>query len=289
LTARCHGVRLAGVSADAEASRLARRHYENFPVGSWLLPRALRPHVHRIYAFARTADDLADEARDLAALREWRAATERALLGERDGVPPLLVALAETVRERRLPERLLFDLLDAFERDLAQSRYADLDDLLSYCRQSADPIGRLLLHLFGRADDESLRLADRVCTSLQIVNHLQDVAGDYRERGRVYLPRDLMRRHGVEEAELGAENASPGLRRCLAELAAFCRNGLAAGLPLAARLGGRLGLELRAIVAGAGLVLDKLERADFDVLGRRPRLRAADGPALVIRTLWPRR
>lgn len=268
------------------ATRLAREHYENFPVGSRLVPPRFRRHVHRIYAFARVADDLADEARDLQGLLAWREATRRALGGKRD-VPRLLADLAQTVAEFSLPEHLLFDLLDAFERDLRQSRYEDLADLESYCRQSADPIGRLLLHMLDRATPENLALSDRICTALQILNHLQDVKGDFEQRDRIYLPQDRLRAHGVREADFRASRCGPGLRSCIHELAEFCDDGFRHGSALPRRIGGRFALELRAILAGARLVLDRLRRADYDVFRRRPRIRKEDAPELLVRTLIP--
>ncbi|MFQ5504031.1 MAG: squalene synthase HpnC [Planctomycetota bacterium] len=276
-----------------DAARLSREHYENFPVASFLLPAAYRPHVQRIYAFARVADDLADEARDLAALGEWRVMLERALQGGAgDGLPDLLVDLAATARDFELPPSLLFDLLDAFERDLLQSRYRDLEDLLSYCRQSANPIGRLLLHLWDRADETSLELSDRICSALQILNHCQDVKADYLERRRVYLPQDRMLAHGVRDEDLAKDRCSPGLRHVIAELADFCGEEFEQCWPLTSRLGGRLGLELRGILHGACLVLKRLRRVEFEVFERRPRIRRTDGPELVLRSLfqsWPPR
>lgn len=271
------------------ATRLAEEHYENFPVGSRLLPARYRRHVHRIYAFARVADDLADEARDLEALRAWRAATERAIGGDRTA-PSLLIDLAETVAEFQLPSQLLFDLLDAFERDLEQTRYADLPDLLSYCQQSADPIGRLLLHMFAKASAENLALSDRICTALQILNHCQDVRSDFRDRDRIYLPGDRMAAHGVSVEDLAAPECSPGLRLCIRELAGFCDDAFRAGWDLPRRVGGRFGLELRAILNGASLVLERLHKVDYDVFRRRPTIHKSDAPDLLVRTLarWRR-
>jgi len=278
-------------SNQIDPEELARSHYENFPVGSFLIHPSIRPHVHRIYAFARVADDLADEVQDLGALRDWRAAFRDALDGQ-SGVPQLLADLTRTVREFQLPEELFFDLLDAFERDLTQFRYADLDDLISYCRQSADPIGRLLLHLHGKVDDENLRLSDRICTALQIVNHCQDVQSDYHERDRIYLPLDLLARHGVSEEDFELPECTRGLRASIAELVDFCGQGFAIGWPLARRLGGRFGLEVKAIVHSACLVLERLRLVDYEVFRRRPTVGSTDAPDVILRSLllpWPPR
>ena len=274
-----------------DASKVASEHYENFPVGSLLLQSNLRPHVHRIYAFARTADDLADEARDLAGLLAWRRGLEDALTG-RGRPPELLSDLASTIREFALPEALFFDLLDAFQQDLTQDRYEDADQLMAYCRKSADPIGRLLLHLHGQTQAENLPLSDRICTALQILNHAQDIKDDYVTRNRIYLPQDLMDRHRVKEADLGADRTSAGLRACLASWGDFVRDSFAQGWPLTRRLEGRFALELKAILQGAALVLDRMQRSGFRVLERRPRIHKSDAPELLLRSLlqpWPPR
>ena len=272
-----------------DPEQLAQSHYENFPVGSFLIHPNLRRHVHRIYAFARVADDIADEAQDLAALRAWRDALQDAIAGLA-GVPKLLVDLVETIRQHRLPTQLFFDLLDAFERDLTQFRYADLDDLISYCRQSADPIGRLMLHLHDQIDDENLRLSDRICTALQIVNHCQDVKADYLDRDRIYVPRDALTRHGVAESDLDLPTCTPGLKAAIAELCDYCGQAFADGWPLTVRISGRLGLEVKAIVHSACLVLERLRLVDYEVFRRRPTVGSSDAPELILRSLllpWP--
>ncbi|MEZ5989090.1 MAG: squalene synthase HpnC [Planctomycetota bacterium] len=285
----------AAGSAPQDPSALARDHYENFPVGSWLVPRALRRPIHLCYAFARTADDLADEARDHEALRALRADLDRSLAEPGAPAPaaaPFLPELARTIHAHALPVGLFHDLLDAFEQDCVQARYADLDALLAYCRKSADPIGRLLLHLAGVVDDEALARSDRICTALQVLNHCQDVRADYRERGRIYVPQDMLRRNGVAEAELGGDRTGPGLQECLGELGDLVARGFAEGWPLTRRLGGRLGLELRAIVHAAALGLRRMQRSGFRVLEERPRLGRLDLPLVFLRALvgsWPPR
>ncbi len=274
-----------------EASKVAGEHYENFPVGSLLMPARLRHHVHRIYAFARTADDLADESRDLPGLLAWRRGLENAL--EQRGRPPALLSdLASTIQEFQLPAVLFFDLLDAFQQDLEKNRYEDAAALQDYCRKSADPVGRILLHLHDHTDAESLLLSDHICTALQILNHAQDVKEDYLERDRIYLPRDLMDLHGVNESDLAAERTSEGLRACLATWGDQVSRSFALGWPLTRRVPGRFGLELRAILQGAALVLDRMQSTGFRVLERRPRLHKSDAPELLLRSLfqsWPPR
>jgi squalene synthase HpnC len=271
--------------SDAASAQLAAEHYENFPVGSWLLPRRVRHHVHRLYAFARIADDIADERQDLDALREYREETRRALAGATD-VRPLLRAVRETAQEREVPERLFFDLLDAFERDLSQTRYRDLADLHDYCRQSADPVGRAMLAIFGKASESNLRDSDRICTALQILNHLQDIRADFVERDRIYLPADRMRAHGVTEGELDQDRASPQLCALIEELGRGVHDAFAESWPLARRVGGRFGLELNAILHGAHAVLRRLSAGGYDPLAARPKLRRRDAPGLLARALF---
>lgn len=250
---------------------LARRHYENFPVGSWLLPRAARRHLHRIYAFARTADDLADELRDGPALEAYRADFAAHLGGARADVP-LFVDLVATIAECSLPAQPFFDLLDAFAQDLAVTGYADEAALRDYCRRSADPVGRLVLAVHGYRDEQRARLSDRICTALQLVNHLQDTGSDLRERGRVYWPRTDLQRFGVTSEHLRARAAGPEVRALVLHWVDRLRRELAEGFALTRLVGGRLRWELRAIVRGAAAVLARLRAAGGDVLGARVRL-----------------
>ncbi len=272
--------------SDRKSKELAQEHYENFPVGSWLLPRRLRLHVHRLYAFARVADDIADEQQDLDALRAYRSELECAFAGKTAGVRPLLLAAAETAQQFDLEQQLFLDLLRAFERDLLQSRYKDLADLNSYCEQSANPVGRALLGIFGKTSPENLADSDRICTGLQILNHCQDLRADYLERGRVYLPQSMLSKHGVAESELGAQSASPGLRRVVQELALGVAADFSRSWPLVGRCGGRFGLELNAILHAAALVLRRLARGNYDSLAARPKLRRRDAPGLLLRALF---
>lgn len=260
-----------------DPDELARRHYENFPVGSFLLPRKKRVHVHRLYAFARTADDIADELRDRDALAAWRAATMLALEGASPPrVPQLLADLASTVETEGLDAGLLFRLLDAFDRDLVQDRYRDREDLASYCRDSADPVGRLMLQLFGCATEENEALSDAICTGLQILNHAQDVQKDWKERERIYLPATLLAAHHVAIEDFDQDVASPRLCACIGDFADWARACLRKGWSLPRRIGGRFGLELASIVSAASVVLERLDACGYDVFTYRPRLHKRD-------------
>jgi squalene synthase HpnC len=249
---------------------LAGRHYENFPVGSWLLPKRARAHLHRIYAFARTADDLADELRDAAALAAFRADFLRHLDGSATDVP-LFVDLVATIRECALEPSLFTDLLDAFAQDCVVTRY-DLPALLDYCRRSADPIGRLVLRVHGHRDAELDRWSDRICTALQLLNHLQDLGADLRERDRIYFPREDLARFGVSETALRATTADAGVRALVRHWRQRLAIDFAAGWPLVNAVRGRLRCELRAILRGASAVLARFDAVDGDVLGGRVHL-----------------
>jgi squalene synthase HpnC len=250
---------------------LAREHYENFPVGSVLVPKRLRADVHRVYAFARTADDLADELRDPVAFAAFRAAFRAHLQGRATERVPLFQDLVATIGAHELPVELFEALLDAFEQDLHVRRY-DEAGLFHYCARSADPVGRIVLRLFGHREEELDRLSDRICTGLQLLNHLQDVRSDLVERDRIYLPGEDLVRFGVDESALRAEHASPAVRALVRYWLDRTAELLRDGWPLTAHVGGRLRLELRAIVSGAAAVVAAIRRADFDVLGRQLRL-----------------
>ena len=249
---------------------LAQRHYENFPVGSWLLPKPARLHLRRIYAFARTADDLADEARDAAGLAAYRADFLRHVENGAREVP-LFADLAESMRTCRLDTGLCTDLLDAFAQDLEQNRY-DEPGLFDYCSRSADPVGRLVLRVCGHRDGGLDALSDRICTGLQLLNHLQDLGSDLRDRDRIYFPQEDLRRFGVGQAELRAATADANVRALVRHWAERIAAEFAAGWPLCDAVGGRLRWELRAILRGAAAVLRRIRAGDGDVLGRSTRL-----------------
>jgi squalene synthase HpnC len=267
-------------------------HAENFPVASWLMPARLRPAVTAIYRFARHADDLADEGDAapvdrLAALQRLREDLGRARAG---GAPadPRVAALVPHVVAHRLDWAPFEALLSAFEQDVRVQRYADDAAVLDYCRRSAEPVGHLVLALADRLDATTRPMSDRVCTALQRINFLQDVAPDW-TRGRLYLPLEALRRHGASEADLQAAirdgRAPDRLRACIAEQAATERARMVSAACLPGLVGGRIGWELRAVMAGGLRILDQLARGGHDPFVERPRLRAADAPALLAAAL----
>jgi len=267
-------------------------HYENFPVASWLCPPALRPAIMAIYGFARTADDLADEgdasaAQRLRDLADYRADL-RAVAAGRAPSPRwaarVFAPLARAIAEHRLPLPLLEDLLDAFEQDLVKTDYATRAELLDYCRRSANPVGRLLLHLYGIDDADALRQSDAICSALQLINFWQDFTVDG-PRGRIYAPLEDRRRHGVEGQDLLSLRDSPAARALIAELCAWARALMADGAPLVHRIPGRAGWELRLVVQGGLRILDRLQAMRFAALLRRPTVGAADAPLLLWRAL----
>lgn len=254
---------------------LARRHYENFPVASFAVPARLRGPIAAVYAFARTADDFADEedrspATRLALLRDYARRLDAMAAGD-PGDDPVFIALADSRRRFGLPLPLFHDLLDAFGQDVTKKRYADFAEVLEYCRRSANPVGRLLLHLYGEATPDRLTRSDAVCTALQLINFLQDIAQDYREHGRIYFPLDDMRACGVDEGAIATGRTDAAMLRLTQLQVGRIRALLATGAPLGRELRGRLGLELRMILSGARRVLDRLAAEREDVF-RRPRL-----------------
>lgn len=274
--------------AYAHCLRLAGEHYENFPVASHALPRRLRAPVAAIYAFARTADDYADEGEHspeerLVLLDTWRRKVDALAAGEA-GDDPVFIALADVHARHGLPLAPLHDLLDAFTQDVGRRRYADEADLLDYCRRSANPVGRMLLHLFGQTRDGDLAQSDDICTALQLINFLQDLSQDYEESGRIYIPLDEMAACGVDETHFAQRRTDEGMLKLISIQAARARRLLDRGAPLAWRLRGRVGLELRMIVTAAGRVLDRIAAEREDVF-RRPRLRRGDWPTILWQTL----
>ncbi len=258
-------------------------HYENFPVASLLLPARLREPVEAIYAFARSADDIADEgdaapAERLARLAGYQAALDALECGEpvRDAaLAPMFERLGRAIHHHALPIQPLRDLLDAFAQDVTQKRYADFAELQNYCRRSANPVGRLLLHLYGRASDDNLHLSDCICTALQLINFWQDVAIDWQKQ-RIYLPADDMARFGIGEHDIAAQNNDTRWKALLGFQTDRARALMHTGAPLARRLPGRIGLELRLVVQGGLRTLERIEAADYDVFRHRPTLGKRD-------------
>ena len=267
-------------------------HYENFPVASRLCPPRLRPAIQAIYAFARTADDMADEGDALPQTRLDDLAAYRAdLMATVSGQAPsprwasVFVPLGVVIAQFALPVNLLADLLSAFEQDVVKQRYASDAELMDYCRRSANPVGRLLLHLYGVTDAQSLEQSDHICTALQLINFWQDLGLDI-GRGRIYLPAEAWERYGVDEAQLLAFQHNPNTINLIAAHAHQARVMMLKGSQLAKNLPGRGGWELRLVVQGGLRILDKIEALGFDTLRRRPRLGAWDVAVMGWRALW---
>lgn len=267
-------------------------HYENFPVASPLLPAGMRRHVAALYAFARAADDFADEgarsqAERLTLLHGWQQRLRASVASDVPGPPPrdgepadtvaLFVALGASIRDRGLPVSLFEDLLSAFRQDVTTTRYGTWKDLLDYCRRSANPVGRLVLRIAGRDTAERDLWSDEVCTALQLTNFWQDLAIDF-QRGRIYLPVEEMRAHHAREAELAIGTVSPAWQHALAAASARTRVMFDSGRPVCDAVGGRLRYELRATWLGGTRILDRLERARFDVAHHRPTIGPRDAP-----------
>ncbi len=263
-------------------------HYENFPVASWVLPGHLRRPIQVIYHFARTADDFADEGEllpqdRLALLNQYR--NELDVIGD-GGFPalPLFKALQSVIREYELPLKYFSDLLAAFTLDVNKHRYVNFAELRGYCRLSADPVGRLLLHLFGRATAANMQYSDAICSSLQLINFLQDVPLDF-AKGRIYLPQDEMQHYGIEEAQIARGTVDDAWQAFYQFQITRTAKLLETGTPLGKYLHGRIGLEIRMIIAAGELILRKLQAVRGDVFHHRPRLKRYDSPRLLIRTL----
>ena len=285
--------------------RDCRTHYENFPVASILLPRRMRPHVAALYAFARAADDFADEGDRSVDERHrlldgWRARLLEAVAGatstiqrppepgEPDHTREIFMAIGVTIRRLQLPPVLLEDLLSAFRQDVTVSRYATWPALFDYCRRSANPIGRLVLRIGGYDDNELDKCSDAICTALQLTNFWQDVKSDW-ARGRIYLPREEMQAHGAEDAGLLGDKLPADWRDAIASAVSRTRALFKDGLPLCDRLRGRLRYEIRMTWLGGTRILDRIEAVNDDVLSHRPTVGATDIPRLVaIALAWPR-
>jgi len=256
--------------AYAHCEARVRGHYENFPVGLWV-PRDKRRYVHAIYAFARAADDFADE-RMYEGLRaekldQWEARLHAAYEGQ--AADPIFLALADTVRTLDIPKELLLDLLSAFRQDTVKGRYETWEELLDYCRRSADPVGRLVLLVFEEHDPELLPLSDALCTGLQLANHWQDLAIDL-ARDRVYAPRELLQRFAVKPWEMNAGEMTDGFRALMAELLARTRPFFERSRAIGDRVGSELRFELRLTWLGGASILDRIEAVGGDVFRHRP-------------------
>lgn len=266
-------------------------HYENFPVASFLCPPALRPAITAIYWFARTSDDLADEgdalpAERLADLAAYRADLQACVAGKpvSNRWPQVFNHLQPVIAQFALPIDLLTDLLSAFEQDVLKTRYTSQTELLDYCRRSANPVGRLLLHLYKVTDAESLAQSDCICTALQLINFWQDLGVDI-TRGRIYLPLDSFAQHGVDEAQLLRLEVNPSTTALVAANVAWAKALMLRGSPLVKKLPGRAGWELRLVVQGGLRIVEKIERLGFATLRQRPKLNGWDGAVMLWRAV----
>ena len=258
-------------------------HYENFPVASLLVPARLREPIGVIYRFARSADDFADEGEDPPDERLRKLADYRRQLAAPSD--PLLHEVAKIIREHELPVELFADLLDAFAQDVTRKRYASFAEVLEYCRRSANPVGRLLLHLFKRTSERDLQDSDAICSALQLVNFWQDIEVDYTKDRRIYLPQEEMARFGVTERHLAEKICDRAWQHLVQFQTQRTRALMLSGAGLGQRLPGRIGLEIRATIQGGLRILEKMEHAGYDVFRCRPRLRPFDWPLLFLRAV----
>ena len=264
-------------------------HYENFPVGSWALPRRLRRPVHAVYAFARHADDLADEgdapaAERLAALNALKEELGRIGAGQEPQTALMRSLNNEAVAPFSLPLQPFYDLLSAFMQDVEKTRYQNFAELADYCRRSANPVGRIMLHLYGESDSRSVAQSDGICTALQLINFWQDVAADW-QKGRVYIPQDDIAKYKVSEEQIAAGRADFAFQQLMAYQCERAFKMLKAGSPLGNTLKGRIGLELRMIVVGGQMILQKLDAVRYDVFIERPVLERQDWWLIVKRAV----
>jgi hydroxysqualene synthase len=281
--------------AFAYCERMARDHYENFPVGSLLIPRDRRRYVYSIYAFARTADDFADEgygeagwdeAGRLAALDDWEKKLEASYRGEASH--PVFIALAETARDLRLPVQLFRDLISAFQQDVAKRRYANFDEVLDYCARSANPVGRLVLLLFGYHEERLHKLSDSICTGLQLANFWQDLSIDI-GKDRVYLPQDEMADFGVSVDDLRDGRSSDRAAALLRLQVERTRKLFEDGRSLPGMVNGRLAFELRLTWLGGMRILRRIEEQGYDTLRARPVITRWDKIVLLLRAVLGRK
>jgi squalene synthase HpnC len=270
--------------AQAYCERLARTHYENFSVATWFLPKRLRQHFFNVYSYCRISDDLGDETGDcdasLQLLDEWE--TELNACYEGSPRHPVFVALAGTVKQFQIPKQTFADLLTAFRQDQKVTRYQTFDDLLGYCRNSADPVGHLVLYLCGYSDAERQQLSDFTCTALQLANFWQDVTVDY-WKGRIYLPLEDLERFQVSENDIAAGRNTEQFREMMRFEVQRSREWFDRGLPLVGKVSRELAVDLELFSRGGQEILNAIERQNFAVLGRRPEISRSRKLALVAR------
>ena len=270
--------------ARAFCRRLARTHYENFSVATWFLPQQLRQHFFNLYAYCRISDDLGDEVGDSAAslrlLDQWQ--TELAACYAGHPRHPVFVALADTVRIFSIPQHEFADLLTAFRQDQTTTRYQSFEDLLGYCRYSANPVGHLVLYVCGYRDRERQQFSDFTCTALQLANFWQDVTVDY-GKGRIYLPLESLERFAVSEDDIAAQRNTPAFRDLMKFEVERTRDWFHQGLPLASMVNRELAIDIELFTRGGREILNAIERQQFAVLGRRPLISKPRKLALVAR------
>jgi squalene synthase HpnC len=272
--------------AQAWCKQLAESHYENFHVASWFLPRDLRPHFHAIYAYCRVSDDLGDEVGDssaaLALLDFWRRELDACYEGR--ARHPVFVALTKTIQECSIPKEPFADLLIAFRQDQTVTRYESLDDLLAYCRYSANPVGRLVLYACGESNEENFALSDATCTALQLANFWQDVREDY-ARGRIYLPKKDMDFYLVTEEYISEKIVTPEFRALMHCEVDYARSLFEEGLPLIGKVHRDLAIDLDLFSRGGLEILRAIERQGYDVLSARPVISKSRKLALMMRAV----
>jgi squalene synthase HpnC len=285
--------------AQGYCERLAKTHYENFSVATWFLPAKLRQHFYNVYAYCRISDDLGDEVgnarQSLELLDQWETELHACYAGSHpstptSGVPgtpgsprhPVFVALAETVRQFGIPKHEFSDLLTAFRQDQTVARFETFQDVLGYCRYSANPVGHLVLYLCGYNDTERQQLSDYTCTALQLANFWQDVAVDY-GKGRIYLPLEDLRRHGVTEQDIAERRATPQFIELMKFEVQRAREWFERGLPLVRKVNKELAIDLELFSRGGQEILNAIERQGFDVLRQRPAISRGRKLWLVVR------
>lgn len=273
--------------ANAYCERLARSHYENFSVASWFLPKRLRQHFFNVYAYCRISDDLGDETGDPQASLQLLDQWESELNACYDGSPrhPVFVALAGTVREFGIPKHEFADLLTAFRQDQTVLRYESFDDLLGYCRFSANPVGHLVLYLCGYSDPERQQLSDFTCTALQLANFWQDVTVDF-DKGRIYLPLEDLRKYAVSESDIAAKRNTAQFREMMRFEVLRAREWFQRGLPLVRKVNHELAIDLDLFSQGGLEILNAIESQDYAVLGNRPSISKSRKLALVARAAF---
>lgn len=272
-------------AAYAYCRKITVQHYENFPVASVLMPGHLRKHIYPIYAFARHADDLADEAQDRAALLAWREQLHRAARGAADH--PIFLALHDTRQRFELPLSLFDDLLRAFLQDLDQNRYRNFEELLGYCRYSANPVGRIILRLHGYRHPELFQFSDKICTALQLTNFWQDVRIDI-EKDRIYIPLSQLSGFGISEDDIRAARFSAKFGNMMKSLVERTAAMFAEGAPLLPAVKKRLRWELKLTMMGGMAILDQIRRQNYNVLAKRPELRKINWIMILLKSVSTR-